>query len=202
MTLIKMLVKLVNKVFILNRISLIVPLILQAQFPVQFMMKMRFVFFANLLITCLMVNVSSFPLRTKLKTVMLMMPLKSVCSVRTHISLKIQYVLQKTSQIVQSMKVLLLAVFANQVSEFKYQLVNHFVFPYPLSPTALNIHLNLPLTALNVRKTTISILQIMFVQQLLVINSLRTALNTTPIKPVKLAIPNMCSHWITQNAIF
>lgn len=132
MILLKMLVENVKKVSILLKIKWVVFWIHQVQFLVLFMMKMKFVFYVNLLSILWMKNVLLYQQEIQLVIVKLMMLKRNAWNVKMDIYLKIMNVNQRILLTVWSMNLVLIVRFVIKVLVLKIKKVLRSVLPFKL----------------------------------------------------------------------
>lgn len=132
MILLKMLVENVKKVSILLKIKWVVFWIHQVQFLVLFMMKMKFVFYVNLLSILWMKNVLLYQQEIQLVIVKLMMLKRNAWNVKMDIYLKIMNVNQRILLTVWSMNPVLIVRFVIKVLVLKIKKVLRSVLPFKL----------------------------------------------------------------------
>lgn len=122
----------VKKVSILLKIKWVVFWIHQVQFLVLFMMKMKFVFYVNLLSILWMKNVLLYQQEIQLVIVKLMMLKRNAWNVKMDIYLKIMNVNQRILLTVWSMNPVLIVRFVIKVLVLKIKKVLRSVLPFKL----------------------------------------------------------------------
>ena len=122
----------VKKVSILLKIKWVVFWIHQVQFLVLFMMKMKFVFYVNLLSILWMKNVLLYQQEIQLVIVKLMMLKRNAWNVKMDIYLKIMNVNQRILLTVWSMNLVLIVRFVIKVLVLKIKKVLRSVLPFKL----------------------------------------------------------------------